>query len=98
MTGSEEIMSLAFIEPVADRETECEAVLKGIGTLIEHKQYGRDELYRDHQNPGTFVLARHWHSAETRRQAHEDPEMHRFWREAAEVCRVTKVYEELTRS
>jgi hypothetical protein len=95
MSASDEIVSLAFIEPFAGREQQCEAVLKAIGTLIESKQYGRDELYLDGQNPGAFVLARHWRTAETRRHASEDPEMHRLWREVSEVCRVTKVYEEL---
>lgn len=92
---SAEILSLAFIEPVSGREAECDALLKRLGEFIERKQYGRDVLYRDQQNPGGLVLARHWHSAEARAQAQEDPEMHNFWREAGEVCRVTKVYEEL---
>ena len=94
--NSEEIVSLAFIEPFPGAEAHCEALLKEVGALIESKQYGRDELYRDQQNPSSFVLARHWRSAETRRQASEDPEMHRLWRDAAELCRVTKIYEELT--
>lgn len=95
MSDAEEILSLAFIEPLAGKETECETLLKSLGQFIESKQYGRDELFRDEQNPPALVLARYWRSAETRRQAHEDPEMHRFWREASEVCRVTRVYEEL---
>lgn len=92
---SEEVLSLAFIEPVAGREAECEARLHEIGALVERKQYGRDAVYRDPQEPRALVLTRYWRSAETRRLAHEDPEMHRFWREMAELCRVTRVYEEL---
>ena len=93
---SAEILSLAFVEPLSGREAECEALLKRIGDFIARKQYGRDVLYRDQQNSGGMVLARYWHSAATRAQAQEDPEMHTFWREAGEVCRVAKVYEELT--
>jgi hypothetical protein len=93
---SDEIVSLAFIEPLSGREERCEAVLKEIGELIERKTYGRDELYRDRQNPGGLILARHWRSAETRRQASEDPDVHRLWREIPEICRVTRVYEELS--
>lgn len=93
---SEEILSLAFIEPIAGREAECEVGLRQIGALIERKQYGCDVLYRDGQDQHSLVLTRYWRNAEIRRQAHEDPEMHRLWRELAEVCRVTKVYEQLT--
>ena len=92
---SEEILSIAFIEPIIGRETECQSQLKQVGEIIARKQYGRDVLYRDSQDPHLLVLTRYWHDAETRRHAHEDPEMHRVWRELSEVCRVTKVYEQL---
>lgn len=97
MNGAEEVLSLAFVEPASGREAECEAMLKEIGALVERKQYGRDALYRDPQDARVLVLTRYWRSAEARRHAHEDPEMHRFWRDLSELCRVTKVYEELTR-
>lgn len=93
---SGEILSLAFIEPLEGNDAECETVLKQVGALVEHKQYGRDVLYRDQQNAPGLVLARYWRNAEARQRAHEDPEMHNLWRRASEVCRVTKVYEELT--
>lgn len=93
---SEEVLSLAFIEPIAGSEAECESRLKEVGALVGRKQYGRDVLYRDAQTGHSLVLTRYWRNAETRRNAQEDPEMHRLWRELSEVCRVTKVYEQLT--
>ena len=93
---SEEILSIAFLEPIIGREAECVSQLRQIGEIIARKEYGRDVLYRDAQDPNLLVLTRHWRSAEARRHAHEDPDMHRFWREFADVCRVSKVYEQLT--
>lgn len=92
---SEEILSIAFIEPVAGREAECDSLLKQIGAVIARKEYGRDVVYRDAQDPHLLVLTRYWRSAEARRHAHEDPEMHRAWRELPEVCLVKNIYEQL---
>jgi hypothetical protein len=92
---SEEILSLAFIEPVAGREAECESRLKEIGAVVERKQYGHDVLYRDSDDPHSLVLTRHWRNAQERRQAQEDPDLHHLWRELSEVCTVTKIYEQL---
>jgi len=95
MNEAHEILALAFVEPFPGKQAECEALLKSVGEFIARKQYGRDALYRDGQNPGGLVLARWWRSAEARAQAQEDPEMHNFWRDAGLLCRVVKVYEEL---
>ena len=96
MSEAAGILALAFIEPFPGKQAECEALIKSAGEFIARKQYGRDELYRDAANPGGLVLARWWRNAEARTQAHEDPEMHNFWRDAGLLCRVVKVYEELT--
>ncbi len=95
MSEATEIMALAFIEPFPGKQQECEALLKSLGAFLERKQYGRDALYRDDQNPGGLVLARWWRSAAARAQAQEDPEVHNFWRDLGLLCRVIKVYEDL---
>ena len=96
MSEPSEILALAFVEPLPGKHAECETLLKSVGEFIARKQYGRDELYRDGQNPGGLVLARWWRNAQARALAQEDPEMHAFWRDAGQLCRVVKVYEELT--
>jgi hypothetical protein len=96
MSAKDEILALAFIEPLSGKQAELEVLLRSVGEFVERKQYGRDALYRDNQNPGGLVLARWWRNAEARAHAQEDPEMHAFWRDAGLLCRVVKVYEELT--
>jgi antibiotic biosynthesis monooxygenase len=90
-----EFLSIAFVEPLPGREEECVVLIRELIAVCARKGYSRDVLYHDTQDPGILVDLRHWNSAEARAQAHEDPDLHRFWRQLAQVCRVQKIYEAL---
>ena len=48
-------------------------------------------------NPHHYVNLRYWTSEEARAQAHEDPEVHRFWARLGLLMNMLKVYERLER-
>ena len=90
-----EFLSIAFVEPQAGKKGECVALIRELFAACARKGYSNDVLYRDSQEPGVLVVLRHWTSAAARTQAHEDPELHHFWRQLGLVCRVQKIYEAL---
>jgi hypothetical protein len=51
-------------------------------------------LYRDPVSHQHFLF-RYWRSAEARRDAHEDPQVHSFWIRLSELIQIRTVYEKL---
>lgn len=92
---SEEVLSIAFVQPQEGHEAELISILKELYTLLERKQYSRDRLYRDVRNSHLLVNLRYWRSEQARREAQEDPDVHRFWARLGQICRVEPVYESL---
>ena len=90
-----EILSIAVIRPQPGHEDDVVSVIRELHQLLLLKNYCRDLLYRDLNDPGVLVDLRYWSSAEARSHAHEDPDVHRFWRRLGEISTVEKVYERL---
>lgn len=96
-----EILALAVLEPHVGREEELLAVLRELYDLLKAKGYSQDLLFRDVKSEATakerFVHMRIWGSRETRDEAMQDPEVHRYWQRLPELCTITTVYENLER-
>jgi quinol monooxygenase YgiN len=90
-----EILSLAVLEPHAGKETETLALLREFYSMMHRKGYSRDVLYRDSKHPGLLLHTRLWKSEAMRDEAHNDPEVHRYWRSMADLCEVIRAYETL---
>lgn len=90
-----EILALAVVEAFEDKSEQCLALLREFYAALRAKGYSRDLLYRDARNPQRFVNLRYWRSEEARDEAHEDPDVHRFWVRLAELSQVTTVFERL---
>ena len=95
MSETSEVMALAVVEAFDGHEEECLHLLHEFYAVLRRKQYSRDSLYRDQKNPRRFINIRYWKSAEASEQAHEDPDVHRFWKRLSEIGEVTSVYERL---
>ena len=89
-----EILALAVIKVHDGKEQELLEVLHDFYALLRTMNYSRDTLYRD-AGSGRFLNLRYWSSEEARDAAHEDPNVHRFWRRLAEICEIEHVYEKL---
>ncbi|HWR35633.1 MAG TPA: antibiotic biosynthesis monooxygenase [Clostridia bacterium] len=92
---SNQVLSLAILEPVVGKEDACLALLRDFYTLLHAKGYSSDLLYRDPKEPGRFVHLRMWYSEEARSEAQQDPEVHRFWIQLPDVCTITTIHETL---
>lgn len=90
-----EVLSIAVVRPHEGKTEETVAVIRELYAVLERKHYSRDLLYRDLNDPRLMVNLRHWSSAQARRDAQEDPEIHRYWQRLGQLCEVVKVYEEL---
>ena len=95
MSESSEIMALAVVEAFDGKDEECLQLLHEFYAVLARKQLSRDLLYRDLKDPRRFINIRYWHSAETRAEAHEDPDVHKFWKRLSEISKVTSVFERL---
>jgi hypothetical protein len=95
MSETTEIMALAVVETSEGREDECLQLLHEFSAVLRRKQYSRDLLYRDVNDPRRFVNLRYWWSEDARREAHEDPDIHAFWKRLSEIASVAPVYERL---
>ena len=91
----DEVLSIAFVRPEAGKEEECIAVLWDLYRALHRKNYSRDILYRDVNDPHLLVNLRYWKSPDARREAQEDPEIHRHWLRLGQICKVEQVREEL---
>ena len=88
-----EILAMAVIKAHAGKEEELLQLLREFYSVLRTMNYSRDLLYRD--GGGRFVNLRYWASEEARDAAHEDPNVHRFWRQLADICEIEHVYEKL---
>jgi len=95
MSETSEIMALAVVEAFEGKDEECLQLLREFYAVLRRKQYSRDLLYRDRKNPRRFINLRYWRSAQTADEAHEDPDVHRFWKRLSEIGEVTTVFERL---
>ncbi len=92
---SEEVMSVAVLEPLPGKEEELVATLREFYTMMYAKAYCTDALYRDEQRPDRLFHVRRWKSAETRSEAQADPDVHRYWQKLPDLCTIPIVYEDL---
>lgn len=95
MSETSEIMALAIVDAFDGKDEQCLELLHEFYAVLRRKQYSRDLLYHDLKDPRRFINIRYWRSEETRREAHEDPDVHRFWKRLSEISRVTSVFEHL---
>jgi hypothetical protein len=95
VSETSEIMALAIVDAFDGKDEQCLELLHEFYAVLRRKQYSRDLLYHDLKDPRRFINIRYWRSEETRREAHEDPDVHRFWKRLSEISRVTSVFEHL---
>ena len=90
-----EIMAMAIFVAKEGKQDELLAVVRKFYSMLKSKGYSRDDLYRDAKNPRRFIHLRYWKSEETRADAHEDPEVHRFWQQMGLLCDMESVTERM---
>jgi hypothetical protein len=90
-----EILAIAIVKPFADREQDVLTLLNDFYAMLARKAYCRDILYRSHKDPSRLFNLRYWKSDEMRREAAEDPDVHRYWHELSTMGEVETVYEQL---
>lgn len=88
-----EIVSMAILEALPDKEQELLLWLQELYTMMHAKGYSRDTLHRDGTRPDRFLHLRYWTSPATRAEAQIDPEVHRYWQRLPELCTIPVVYE-----
>jgi hypothetical protein len=89
-----EVLSIAIFDPLPGSEAEALATMRALGVVMAEKKYSRDRIYHDPVS-GHHLLLRYWTSTATRREAHEDPEIHAFWIRLSELIQTRTVYEKL---
>jgi hypothetical protein len=89
-----EVLSMAVMEPFEGKEQEFEQLLTDFYGMLRKKNYSRDELLHSTKT-SHYVNIRHWRSEEARSQAHEDPDVHRYWAKIGLLCQMRAVYETL---
>ncbi len=92
---ADQLVSIAIMEPFEGREHEFLGTLRELYALMQRKGYSHDELFNNRNNPQQFCNVRHWTSEAARHDAHEDPEVHRFWAQLGNLCLMRAVYESL---
>ena len=95
MSNTSEIMALAVVEAFDGKDEECLHLLHDFYAVLRRKQYSRDLLYRDLKDSRRFINIRYWRSDESRKEAQDDPDVHKFWQRLSEIAKVTQVYERL---
>ncbi len=90
-----EIMAMAIFVAKEGKEEELLTVVREFYSMLQRKGYSRDLLYRDRKNRQRFIHLRYWKSEETRAEAHEDPEVHRFWQTMGLLCDMESVTERM---
>jgi len=88
-------MALAFVDAFDGKDEECLHLLHEFYAVLRRKKYSRDLLYRDIKDRRRFVNIRYWGSEEARKEAQDDPDVHRFWKLLSEIAKVTQVLERL---
>lgn len=87
-----EILSVAIYEALPDREPDSLETMALLLKTLSQADFSRDFLYKDGSQ---YVLLRYWKSEETRRAAHEHPEVQRCWAKLGNEIRIFKVFEVL---
>jgi hypothetical protein len=95
VSATSEIMALAVVEAFDGKEEECLQLLHRFYAVLRGKHYSRDLLYRDSKDPRRLINIRYWLSEDARQEAHEDPDVHTFWKRLSEIAKVTPVFERL---
>ena len=90
---SEEIVAMAVMQAHDGKEQELEATLREFYEMLKRKGYSRDQLFR--HGARVFVNVRRWVSAQTRQEAHEDPDVHRYWARLGNICDMKMICERL---
>ncbi|HMK28211.1 MAG TPA: hypothetical protein VK473_00910 [Terriglobales bacterium] len=91
----QEILAIAIVRPNEGMEQQTLEVLRALYVVMTRKGYSRDRLYRDTIEPGRYFNLRYWSSDRSRREAQEDPEVHKYWSRLGNLCVVETVYEQL---
>jgi hypothetical protein len=90
-----EILSVAIFEPLEGQESAAVATLHELMAALAAKRYSHDTLHRNAKDPRHYILLRTWLSEDSRRSAHEDPEIQRFWARLGNEIRIITIYEVL---
>jgi hypothetical protein len=90
-----EFLAIAIIRSQPGHDLDVLELLRKFYLLLFEKGYSRDELFRSEKDRDCLVNLRYWQSDEKRREAAEDPDVHRFWHALSEIATVEKVYEQL---
>lgn len=90
-----EITAMAIYVAREGKEVELLAVVREFYAMMARKGYSRDLLYRDSKNTRRFIHLRYWRGEESRAEAHEDPEVHRFWQRMGLLCDMESVTERM---
>jgi len=88
-----EILAIAIVRPNEGMEQQTLQVLHELYQVMKRKGYSRDLLYQDTTEPGCYFNLRYWSSESSRREAQEDPDVHKCWSQLGNLCVVEKVYE-----
>jgi quinol monooxygenase YgiN len=95
MQMQEAFVSMAVMEPFEGQEEEFLQTLAQLYELMRSKNYSRNDLFRKAEDPHTFINVRYWTSEEARQNAHEDPEVHRYWARLGHLCIMRRIHETL---
>ena len=90
-----EILSVAIFRAKPGHDEECIATTLELSDLLARKGYAKDTIYRQPEAETDYVLFRRWASESARRQAQEDPEVHRFWARMGLLMDTIRVYEQV---
>ncbi len=90
-----EILAIAVVRMFEGREADVLTLLNNFYAMLARKKYCRDILYRSHKDPTRLFNLRYWSSDAMRREASEDPDVHRYWHELSTMAEVETVYEQL---
>lgn len=90
-----EFLAIAIIRAHPGHDLDVLELLRDFYSMLSRKEYSRDELFRSEKERDAFVNLRYWRSDDRRREAAEDPDVHRFWHALSEIATVEKVYEQL---
>jgi quinol monooxygenase YgiN len=90
-----EFLAIAIIRAHHGRTEDVLELLRKFYAMLAAKEYCRDELFHSDKDPECLVNLRYWKNDEARREAAEDPDVHRYWHALSEIATVEKVYEQL---
>lgn len=88
-----EIFAIAVVKPQEGHHDDVVNILHDLYEVMTRKKYSRNILYRDEKDTARLINMRYWASEQARRDAQEDPEVHRQWVRLAEVATVELVFE-----